>query len=212
MAASPSTESEFADLYEIERAARQRLPAAAWDYAHGGADDGLTADANIAAWGAVRLRPWVFRGAGEADISTTLLGTPVSMPIVAAPTGQQRMFHPEGEVATARAFGAAGALMVLASGASDLIEPITRATPATPRWLQLYLERDRSLTAEAVGRAAAAGFSAVVLTVDVAPGGRPRLERSEALPRVPSTAVRPEPAVGLDDVAWLRSATPLPVV
>jgi len=212
MAASPSTNADFADLFEIELAARARLPPAIWDYAHGGADDGLTAAANVAAWAAVRLRPRVLRGVREPDLATSLLGTPVSMPIVASPTGKQRMFHPEGELATARAFGAAGALMVLSSGASDLLEPITQAVPGAPRWLQLYLESDRALTEDAVRRAAAAGFSAVVLTVDVAAGGRPRLDRPGALPRVPSAALRPEAALGLDDLAWLRSVSPLPVV
>ncbi len=212
MAASPSTESEFADLSEIEQAARERLPGPVWEYAHGGADDEVTAEANVAAWRSVWLRPRILRGAAVADLSTTLLGTPVTMPIVASPTGKQRMFHPEGEVATARAFARAGALMVLPSGASDLLGSIVAAAPGAPRWLQIYLERDRSLTVAAIERAAAAGFTAVVLTVDLAPGGRPRLERPGALPVVPTTAVEPETAIGFDDLAWLRATTPLPVV
>jgi 4-hydroxymandelate oxidase len=210
MAVSPST--DFSDLMEAERRARERLPEAVWDYARAGADDGLTADANIAAWGAIRLRPHVLRGVSAARLSTRLLGTPVSMPIVASPTGKQRMFHAEGELATARAFAGAGALMILSSGASDLIEPVASAAPGAPRWMQLYIERDRALTAETIERASAAGFSAVVLTVDVARGGRPRLERPDVLPEVPTTVVEPEPALSLEDVAWLRASTPLPVV
>lgn len=211
MAASPSTEPAYADLFEIERIARERLPEAVWDYASTGADDEVTARANVEAWQGVRLLPRVLRGVADVDLTTTLLGTPVSLPIVASPTGKQRMFHPEGELATARAFGQAGALMVVSSGASDLLDRIVQAAPGAPRWLQIYLERDRSLTEASVRRAKAVGFSALVLTVDLAPGGRPRLERPGALPEVPTAAVDPEPALSFDDLAWLRSITSLPI-
>jgi 4-hydroxymandelate oxidase len=201
----------YADLFAIEQIARERLPDAVWDYASTGADDEVTARANVEAWQRVRLRPRVLRGVGDVDLSTALLGTPVSLPVVASPTGKQRMFHPDGELATARAFGEAGALMVLSSGASDLVEPVATAAPGAPRWLQLYLERDRSLTEAHVRRAEAAGFRALLLTVDLAPGGRPRLERPGALPEVPTSAVNPEPALSFDDLAWLRSITALPI-
>jgi 4-hydroxymandelate oxidase len=213
--ASPSSSDPvpaFADLPELERIARTRLPDPVWEYAHAGADDGVTAAANIAAWGEIKLRPRVLRGVTAVDSSTTLLGSRVALPIAASPTGKQRLFHPEGELATARALAAAGALTVLSWGAADQIERVVSAAPGGLRWLQVYLERDRERTRNVVERAAAAGFRAVVVTVDLAPGGRPRVEGAVAGWAAPAGNVELEQGVGLDDLAWLRSLSPLPIL
>lgn len=162
------------NLTELEDAARTRLSRLAYDYFAGGADDELTLADNVAAWARIRLRPRVLRDVSVVDTGTTVLGTPVASPILLAPTAYQRLAHDEGEPATARAAAAAGTVLIVSTLATVRLEDVAAAAPAAPRWMQVYLQRDRSASAELIARAVAAGYRALVLTVDLPVAGHRR--------------------------------------
>jgi len=155
------------DLAAIEQEARGRLDPAIYDYVAGGADGELTLADNLAAWARLRLRPRVLRDVRRVDTATTLLGTPVATPILVAPTGYHGLVHPEGEAATAAGAAAAGSLMVVSTQANRPLEEVAQRAPGAPRWFQVYVHVDHGFTEELVGRAAAAGYSALVLTADL---------------------------------------------
>src|SRR3954454_18522071 len=112
----------------------------------------------------------------EASIETTALGTPISMPLIVAPTAFQRMCHPDGEPATARAVADAGTIMTLSTIATTGPEEINATVPGAPRWFQLYWFKDEGVTRNLVEQAVDADFKAIVLTID-APGTLGRRER-----------------------------------
>ena len=155
------------DLASIEQEARGRLDPAIYDYVAGGADGELTLADNLAAWARLRLRPRVLRDVRRVDTATTLLGTRVATPILVAPTGYHGLVHPEGEAATAAGAAAAGSLMVVSTQANRPLEEVAQRAPGAPRWFQVYVHVDHGFTEELVGRAAAAGYSALVLTADL---------------------------------------------
>ena len=165
------------NLVDYERAARERLDVAIYDYIAGGAWDEVTLAGNRAAFDRWRLRPRVMVGVEERDLTVTILGDTLDLPIGVAPSAFHQLLHPDGERATARAAGAAGALMCLSVMATTPLEDVAAAAGA-PLWLQLYIFRDRGLTTELVQRAKAAGYRALVLTVDT-----PVLGRRERDPR-----------------------------
>jgi 4-hydroxymandelate oxidase len=159
------------NLYDIEAAALARLPRPTRDYCSGGANDEITLERNRAAYEALPLHYRVLRDVSQRDLGTTVLGTPVSMPIVIAPTACHQLVHPDGELATARAAGAAGTLMTISTLANYAMEDIARAASG-PLWFQLYVYRDRGVTRELIRRAEAAGCRAIMLTVDAPVGGQ----------------------------------------
>ena len=217
---------------EFEEAARQRLPQMVFDYYAGGAGDEWTLAENRRAFDRWVLRPRILNDVSEVDLSTEVLGREVSFPVLLAPTALQRMAHREGELASARAAAAAGTLMVLSTISTFSLEEV--AATGVARWFQLYVHRDRGLTEDLVRRAEAAGYGAIVLTVD-APflGRRYRDERNRfSLPpgialanlatvSVPRTArgsdlsayfgSELDPTLSWRDVEWLRSLSPLPL-
>ena len=207
----------------LEAAARAALPKEAFDYFAGGAFDERSLAANLADWAALRLRPRVLRDVAVVDPGTTLLGRPVAHPIVVAPTAFHRMAHPDGEPATARGAAAAGAHFVLSTRSTTPVEDVARALGGRPFWYQVYVLRERELTLELVGRAKAAGATALVLTVDVPRLGRrlrdlvnnfvlpAHLGTIESLDR-PGDLADQDPSLTFDDIGWLREATGLPVV
>jgi 4-hydroxymandelate oxidase len=117
------------------------------------------------------------RDVSAVSIATEVLGTPLSMPVIAGPWAFQGLAHPEGEQATARGAAAAGTVLVVSTVATTSLEDVARAAAGTPLWFQFYLLRDREMTADLLRRAAAAGYRAVVMTVDKlpVPGRRRRL-------------------------------------
>jgi hypothetical protein len=139
-------------LEELEREARRVIGEMAYAYFAGGADDERLLAGNIEAWARWQLHPRVLAGIAGVDLSTTLLGTAVSSPVVIAPTAVQRLAHGEGETATARGAAAVGALMVLSSLASCSLEEVAAAAPGAPRWMQVYILRDRARTVDLVQR------------------------------------------------------------
>jgi len=156
------------NISDYARAARARLPKGVLDYYEGGALDEITLRENVAAWQNLTLYYRVLAGVGSRELATSILGQTISMPIAVAPTAFHRLACEHGEIATARAAKAAGTLFILSSLSNTAMESVF-AEAASPRWFQLYIYKDRSITAELVQRAEAAGAEAIVLTVD-APG------------------------------------------
>jgi 4-hydroxymandelate oxidase len=150
------------------RAARATLPADVLDYYEGGALDEITLRENTAGWERLKLYYHVLAGVGTRELSTTVLGQPISTPIVVAPTAFHKLACDAGEIATARAAKAARTLFILSSLSNTAMEQVFAAA-GTPRWFQLYIYKDRQITRDLVQRAEAAGAEAIVLTVD-APG------------------------------------------
>jgi 4-hydroxymandelate oxidase len=224
------------NIADYARAARARMPQDAFDYYEGGALDEITLRENTESWTRLKLYYRVLAGVAARDLSTTLLGQPVSMPIVIAPTAFHKLACEAGEIATARAAKAAGTLFILSSLSNTAMESVF-AQAASPRWFQLYVYKDREMTRELVQRAEAAGAEAIVLTVD-APGlgTRERDARNSFrlpdglvvenlsplgkgdFPEVQGSALAAyvqanfKQDLGFDDLDWLCGATRLPVV
>lgn len=159
------------NLYDYEALARQRLPQMVYDYYVGGAGDERTVQENQRVWGCVRLRPRVLVDVSERDLSTTILGQPISMPVLTAPAAFHAMAHPDGECAVARAAAAAGIINVVSTLSTYSLEEVAAASTGIC-WFQLYCYRDRSITRMLVERAEAAGYAALCLTVDAPVLGR----------------------------------------
>jgi 4-hydroxymandelate oxidase len=221
------------NLHEYEPLARAKLGDMAWDYLAGGGGDELTLRWNRERLDATRLLPRVLRDVGTVDTRLSLLGLSLPFPVLLAPTGFQKLFHPEGELATARGAGAAGALYTLSTPATTSLEDVAEVAKA-PLWFQLYVQRDRGFTLGLVECAEAHGYRAIVLTADTPVlGARDREQRRQLelppgmdLPNLRGLAGRTneptfqhgsrnpflDPSLTWKDVEWLAHATKLPVV
>jgi isopentenyl diphosphate isomerase/L-lactate dehydrogenase-like FMN-dependent dehydrogenase len=213
------------NMFEYEDLAREQLDAAVWDFYSGGANDEVTLLENRAAFERIRLRPRMLVDMSQMSMTTTLLGTPVAIPIGVAPTAMHGAACEEGECATARAAGALGALMVASTESTRTLEDIARAATG-PLWFQLYFSsRTRERAQRLIRRAEVAGYRAIVLTVDSPRWGqKERHARSEAMfawppcgnlvgdPSSPADDGEDGAAITWADVEWLRSATRLPIV
>jgi len=197
--------SEPVCVADFERLAEALLEPGAFGYYAGGADDERAVAGNGAAWERLRLRPRVLVDVTEVKTETTVLGTPVSMPLLVAPTAIQRLAHPDGEPGMARAAAAAGTLMCLSTLATATPEEVAAAAPGAPRWLQLYVYRDRGVTRAFVEQATEHGYSAMVLTVDAPRLGRRERDLRTGF-RVPKEITVPTMAAALG--GW-EGATPL---
>jgi 4-hydroxymandelate oxidase len=153
------------NVADYARAARAKLSQEIFDYYEGGALDEVTLHDNTDGWTRLKLYYRVLAGVATRDLSTTVLGQLVSMPILVAPTAFHKLACDAGEIATARAAKAAGTLFVLSSLSNTAMEPVF-AEAGSPRWFQLYFYKDRAITRGLVKRAEAAGAEAIVLTVD----------------------------------------------
>jgi len=149
---------------DFHAAARARLDPMAYDYYRSGALGERTLAENERAWGRYAFRRRTLVGVADLDARTSVLGSDLSFPVMVAPTAFHRLADPEGEVATARAAAAAGTVMVASTLATVALEDV--AATGAPRWFQLYVFTDRGLTRELVERAVAAGYTALVPTVD----------------------------------------------
>jgi isopentenyl diphosphate isomerase/L-lactate dehydrogenase-like FMN-dependent dehydrogenase len=176
------------NVFEYERLAEEKLDPAAYAYFAGGAGDELTLRDNVEAFRRYRLRPRVLAEVSEVDTSIELLGQTLSLPLLVAPMAFQRLIHPDGELAMARAAARAGTAYCLSTLATATVEEVAEAAPECVRWFQLYVFADRGLTRALLEEAAAAGFSAVVLTVDLPPVGRRERELRTGL-RIPEEQV-----------------------
>jgi L-lactate dehydrogenase (cytochrome) len=156
---------------DMRRIAKRRLPHGVFDYIDGGAEDERSLANNAAAFGRIQFCPNVLRDVSEIDVSTTLLGKPVSMPLVLAPTGYTRLTHSQGELSVARAAERAGVPYSLSTMSTRSIEEVAAVSDG-PKWFQVYTWKDRGLVRDMVQRAAAVGYEAIMLTVDTAVLGR----------------------------------------
>ncbi|CAB4880194.1 unannotated protein [freshwater metagenome] len=171
----PEDAADLVSLNDFEERAHGLLDPGPFAYYSGGAGDEQTLRASREAWSRITLRPRMLVDVGDVQTATTVLGTEVSMPVLLAPTALQRMAHPDGETATARAAAAAGTLMTLSTLASSSPAEVASAAPGGPRWYQLYITRDRAISQALVDQAVENGFKAVVVTVDAPfPGRRER--------------------------------------
>lgn len=241
-----------ASISDLRRLARRRAPRAVFDYVDGAAGDEAALARQRAAFARVELRPRVLKDVAAIDTSVSVLGRPAALPLVCAPTGFTRMMHTAGEPAVARVAGRAGIPYALSTMGTTSIEELALAAAATRRWFQLYLWRDRGASRDFVERAAAAGYEALVLTVDSPVAGRRRRDVRNGLTLPPSLGWRTvlegslhpawwfdllttaplefaslrrfdgtvaelaarmfDPAVTLDDLAWLRETWSGPLV
>jgi isopentenyl diphosphate isomerase/L-lactate dehydrogenase-like FMN-dependent dehydrogenase len=157
------------NIWDYERLAEDKLDPNAAAYYFGGSGDEITLRDNVTAFERRKLRPRMLIDVAAVSTKTTVLGTEVALPVLIAPLAMQRMAHRDGEEATARAAAAAGTIMCLSSAATCT----PRELPGDgPRWFQVYVWRPRSRTEAAIEEAVAAGYSALVLTVDVPYIGR----------------------------------------
>ena len=221
-------------LQEYEDAGRDRLDAMTRAYYASGARDQHTLRWNREAWSRLALRPRVLAGVMHRDMSTTVLGAPVDVPVLVAPMAFQGLAHADAEAATARAAAQLGSLMVLSTFSNTAVEDVVRSAEGRC-WFQLYVYRDRGLTRAVVDRARDAGCRALVLTVDAPVLGVREDDEHHcfglpdhlSLPnvlghRVPSVdgasgltayvAEQLDPGLDWRDVEWLRDVSGLPVV
>ena len=154
-------------LDDAERLAEEAISPEAWSYIFGGAGDERTLRWNRAAFSRYRLRPRVLVDVSSITTETTVLGTPVSMPVLVAPMAFHQIAHEEGELATAKGAAAAGTLMCVSTVATATPQDIAEAAPGAPRWLQIYVFQDRGVSDGVIEQALEAGFSALVLTADL---------------------------------------------
>jgi L-lactate dehydrogenase (cytochrome) len=155
------------NIDDLRRIAKRRLPRGIFDYIDGAAEDERSLANNSDAFGRLEFRPNVLRDVSELDVSTTLLGRRISMPLVIAPTGYTRLTHSQGERSVARAAERAGIPYSLSTMGTCSIEEVAAVSDG-PKWFQVYTWKDRGLVKELVGRAADAGYEALWLTVDTA--------------------------------------------
>lgn len=230
------------DLSRLEEAAREVLDPQAFGYVAGSAGSGSTARANRAAFERWRIVPRMLRDVAERDLSTEVLGTPMPAPVLLAPIGVQTIVHPEGELASARAAAELGLVYIHSTAAAHSIEQAAEASGDGHRWYQLYWPKDPEVAASLVQRAEAAGYRAIVVTLDTFMlGWRPTDLDTAYLPFLQGTGIANyltdpafnaplgegapladkvfrwagmfgNPRLTWDDLAWLRERTSLPIV
>jgi len=226
------------NIDEFSQQAEQRLPKTVFDYYEGGSDDEVTVQQNRNAWQRISFRPRVLVDVSRRDLSTTVQGLPVSVPILTAPCGFNALAHADGELAVARAVTAAGSIQIVSTAATFSLEEVAEAVPEGQRWFQLYCYRDRGVTRSLVERAEAAGYRALCLTVDVPFVGRRERDIRNQFGLPPGLRWKNLEAAGLDRmdaggdgsalaryiesiwdpgltwdaVDWLRQLTSLPLI
>jgi 4-hydroxymandelate oxidase len=231
---------QLINLADFERAAEAALDTMAWHYFRSGSGDERTLRENRAAFERHRLLPRVLVDVERRSLATTVLGRPVGWPVLVAPMALHGLACSDCEAATARAAAAMDTVLCVSTLSNLSLEQVRAAAPAAPQWFQLYVQRDRGVTAELVARAAAAGYEALVVTVDAPLLGRregavrrglrlpPHLGLGNFSPDVGAAmlahrnagdsslaahfAVTSDPSVTWRDLGWLRGLSPLPLV
>ena len=220
------------NLFDFEKLARDRLDKTKYDHIAGAAGDEITIKRTRAVFDSIMLRPRMLVDVSERDMSTSVLGQRIEIPVMLAPAGQHGRAHPDGELASARAAGSMGTAMLLSAGSSYTLEEVGKVATG-PIWFQQYLYKDRALTKSFTERAGAAGCSAICITVDSRQPARrerdvrnayvtppsPTYGTAEPERRVHELGERPGGAPSLvdqastwSDLEWLVSDIPLPVV
>jgi L-lactate dehydrogenase (cytochrome) len=166
----PRLSSKVVNVEDLRRLASRRLPRVVFDYIDGGADSEVTLRENCRVFDTVTFRPRCAVAVESCDLKTTVLGQPIELPVLLAPVGSSRMFWPRGEAVAARAAGKAGTVYTLSTLSGTRLEEVKAATTG-PCWYQVYLCGGRDVAAGAIGRARAAGYSALVVTIDTPVAG-----------------------------------------
>lgn len=207
---------EPVNVFDYEMLAQARMDSGAWSYYQSGSDDEVTLRANRDAFERIRLRPRMLVDVRDCNMQTTVLGTPVSLPVLIAPTAFHGLADSEGECAVAQAVGGAGTLMVVSSSSSQSLEDIAREASG-PLWFQLYAH-DRQVSEELVHRCMEAGYRALVITVDSPRWGhKESVIRSGFRPPVKANFASRDATEGAihltwESLLWLRTLTSLPIV
>lgn len=196
---------------DLRRIAMRTTPRAVFDYVDGAADEGVTVERNRAAFRDVTFLPEALNPVADPDLSTELLGRRIAMPFVFAPTGYTRMMHHHGEAAVARVAQRNGLPYGLSTVGTSTVEDVHDAAPHGDHWFQLYLTNNVALNEELIGRALAAGFSTVLLTVDTAVGGRRLLDVRNGLTIPPSLTARTFLDMSRFPYWWANKLTTPPV-
>ncbi len=158
------------NILDFRKMAKKRLPKAVFDYLDGGAEGEVTLRENCRIFEDVTFRPRQAVAIGECDLSTSVLGQEIALPAILAPVGYLRLMHPRGEVGAAAAAGAAGTAFTLSTISGHRLEDVKAATQG-PAWYQLYLVGGRAVAEGSIARAAKAGYSALVVTIDTPVAG-----------------------------------------
>ena len=217
---------------ELEQQAKEQLDQASYDFVAGGAGSELTLRANREAFQKITITPRVLTGIRKVDTSTDLLGQPLSMPIYVTPMANHGVVHPLAEIGSAQGAKKAGTLFVTPTGSNKTMEEVAASIKDAPRWFQLYFNKDPEVNKQLLQRAEKAGYSAIVLTVDLPvlgirdrnvrnsftlPGDldRPNTqsERFVAATRgLQSLTAGIKDDLGWDDYEWTRKHTSLPIL
>ena len=225
------------NLFELEELAKEKLPRIAYDYFSSGAWDEITLRRTRDAYNEIMVHYRVLVDVSRRNLATTLFGQSLAMPLLLAPTAFHKLAHPDGELATARAAGAAGIPMILSSLSTTTVEEVLGAATG-PVWFQLYINKDRGFTRDLVARVETAGCQTLMLTVDTPEWGRrerdvrngfhlpPGLSAINLVPSNEHGEVIGQTGAGMGqaftwmldasvtwkDVDWLCSLTKLPVI
>ena len=216
-----------ADYFEQ---AAEKVDPKVWCFFEGGAGDEVTLRANVGAYRRWQLRPRMLVDVAGVSAATTVLGTPVSMPLIVAPFAMQQLLHPEGELATARAAATAGTVICVSTVTTTAHDEIAEAVGSAPRWLQLYVLRDKQRTLDHIAEARESGYSALALTVDVPVLGRRERDlrlgfdvpldlplpyikgKDRHVEMTFADQVQMSPSVTWRDLEWIASESGLPVL
>ncbi|CAM1321212.1 HAO1 (predicted) [Pycnogonum litorale] len=221
---------------DFERYAYKHLDRNALDYYRSGANNEQSLHENRNAYSRFRLRPRFLRDVSRRCLETTVLGNKISFPVGVSPTAMQRMAHPDGEVATAKAAESMGTAMIVSAIATSSIEEIAENTPNLLRWFQLYLYLDRHVTRQLINRAEKSGFKALVVTIDSLmigflltdarnefslpkhlrianfESGNQLANKTSGTTVESGPSCRFDPSDTWDDIRWLQTITNLPIV
>ena len=212
---------DIINLRELEGLAQKIIPTGGFGYISSAAGDEWTRRENEAAYKRLTIVPRYLSGYKDAEMSTTLLGSKIAMPIITSVMGGHGMAHVTAEAGTAKGTDAAGTLMEVPSQSTLSLEQIAKASPG-PKWFQIYFPDDPGVARELLQRAKAAGYLAIVLTIDgVSNGNRETDRRNHFVNPLPqgnfpeprARGTRPfKPDLGWEDVAFIQKTTGLPVV
>jgi L-lactate dehydrogenase (cytochrome) len=185
---SPRRFARLASVHDFRAKAKRRLPRAVFDFVDGGAGHESTLRWNEEAFQRYVFRPKVLTDMSGLDLTTTVLGAPVDLPVLLGPSGAQRVVSREGELAAARAAANRGTIYVLGVASSHTLEEVAAAAPGGRRWFQLYLWHGHAWAEELLARVRAANYEAICLTVDIkAPGGRKYRDIRNGIARMPDS-------------------------
>ncbi|MXZ92874.1 MAG: alpha-hydroxy-acid oxidizing protein [Chloroflexi bacterium] len=225
--------AEPVNIFEYEEIAKARIEQGHYDFIAGGATDEITIRRTRAVFDSIMLRPRMMVDVDQRSLATAVLGQEIALPVMLDPAGNHSAAHPEAEIATVKAAGAAGTLMVLSSHASRTLEDVA-ASASGPLWFQQYFFKDRGLTLEMAARAEEAGYSAICMTLDakIKPKRERNIRNDYVGPESPNYAqldlgthswkfaadapagpsdIR-DVATDWDDLDWFASNVKLPVV